>query len=223
MFSRVVGGFRFGAAGWYPQCWAHGRMNANFRLIQPTDFEKLMRFYVHFVPKQSFHEMPPDTHSGIVEWLRDLDRKGCVQFVVEAGDRIAAHAWLEPAPSGDEGSFSVFVHQDFRGLGIGRNLSLGVLNHGCKQMHLKRVLIRIDNSNPIAQQTLERFGFYARDLNSTFARELEMERPSSCEKCKGERCIIFNKPIPFSIALPPGAGVSRANWVRPYVQRSLKA
>lgn len=197
-------------------------MNANYRQLQPTDFEKLLRFYAHFTPKSAFWGLPPETHREIVEWLRELERKNCEQFVVEAGDRLAAHSWLEPHPGGVEASLGVFVHQDFRGLSIGRHLCLGLLNHGCKRMRLKRVLVRIDASNPIARKTLEKYGFYARGARNTFARELDMERASSCEKCKGERCIVFNKPIPFSTTLPPGAGVSRGGWIRPYMQRSLR-
>ncbi len=176
-------------------------MNATARRILPTDFERLLRLYAKFEPKAVFHGLPPMEWSETGKWLKQLNLDS-EQFVSEVGDRIVGHAYLKVAPDKPEAEMGVFIHQDFRGFGLGRALVLGMLNYGCKEMHLKRVWIRVDNSHPFVREVLERIGFYARDLNEVFRMELEMERPSSCEHCRGEKCLVFNAPLPHIVSVP---------------------
>jgi hypothetical protein len=87
-------------------------------------------------------------------------------------------------------------------LGLGRRLLLGVLNCACKQLHLNRVWVRVYEVNATAQEDLERAGFHATDLNDVFNAEFDMERESNCHECKGERCAIFTKGLPVTVAMP---------------------
>ena len=176
-------------------------MNASARILKPTDFERLLRLYAKFEPKGAFMGLPPVSLHDTETWLHGLCND-CEQFVIELGDRIVGHSFLRVAPDKPEAEMGIFIHQDFRGLGLGRTLLLGMLNYGCKQLHLSRVWVKIDNSNSFGREVLERFGFYARDFNDVLKMELEMERPSNCAKCKGDRCKVYGKPLPQTLAVP---------------------
>jgi RimJ/RimL family protein N-acetyltransferase len=181
-------------------------MNAVLRTSQPEDFEKLLRFYVHFEPKECYRGLPPMTTSEIERWLRQLCHAGDVQFVIDIGVRIVGHAVLHLSPSQTEADLMIFVHQDVRDRGLGKRLLLGTLHYGCKTLCLDRVKMNVHSANPIAQEELEHIGFHATDLNRIFELEYDMERPSHCAECKGERCVIYGKPLPVAIEVP------RDNW-----------
>lgn len=194
-------------------------MNATVRIVQPTDFERLLRLYARFEPKEVYDGQPPLALADIETWLKEFLHDDFVQFVVEIGDRIVGHSVLHLSRDRTEAELMLFVHQEFRGLGLGRALFLGTLNHGCKHLRLDRVIVKIDTANPIAQGRLERVGFRARDLNKAFQMEGKMERPSNCPKCKAERCQIFNTPLPTWVRLPQGVLATQPRWSSRLVDR----
>jgi RimJ/RimL family protein N-acetyltransferase len=186
-------------------------MNAVLRKFEPADFEKLLRLYIHFEPKKCYRGLPPMTASGIERWLRRLCGDDRVQFVAEIGMRIVAHAVLQLSPNRTEADLLLFVHQDERGHGLGKRLLLGALQYGCKQLHLDRVLVKVYSANEAAQEELESIGFCIANLNRVFDSEFEMERPSNCVTCRGERCALYGKSLPVSF--PVGSSQSQG-WVR---------
>jgi RimJ/RimL family protein N-acetyltransferase len=179
-----------------------GVMNAVLRQAHPSDLENLLRLYAQFEPKGEFGGLPPVTLSETERWLRAVWYNGYHHFVVESGARLVGHAILHEVAGKREAELSMFVHQDFRGLGLGRRLLLGVLNHACKQLHLHRVWVRVHEANATVQEDLERAGFQTTDLNDIFKAEFEMGRALNCAECKGEQCIIFTKGLPVTVAMP---------------------
>jgi RimJ/RimL family protein N-acetyltransferase len=177
-------------------------MNAVLRKTQAADFENLMRLYAQFEPKGTFDGLPPLRSSDIERWLRRIESKNCEQFVIEIGVRIVGHSILQWNDARTESELKMFIHQDFRGLGLGRRLLMGVLNHACRQLHLSRVWVRVPSNDPAIQEDLERVGFHASDLNEIFNGEFDMERTSNCPECKGERCAIFNRFLPATVEVP---------------------
>src|ERR1051326_3973505 len=104
-------------------------MNAVVRPLQAVDFEKLIRHYGHFEPKESFCGLPPSTWRETEEWLRELNKHQHPQFIVEIGERIVGHAFLELTVDKREAELRLFILQDFRELRLGRTLLLCVLHH----------------------------------------------------------------------------------------------
>lgn len=176
-------------------------MDAVLRLYEPADLEKLVAMYAAFEPKGAFQGLPPVTVPQVRAWLADHLGAGNVHFVIALGGRIAGHAMLSSGPEQNEAEVAIFLHQDFRGRGLGRKLLLGALQHGCKQMHLDRVWLSVQGSNPAALHLFESVGFRQSRPADFPQWELDMARPSNCAKCKGQRCAVFAMPLPQRVAL----------------------
>ena len=174
-------------------------MHAVLRAFDESDSEKLLQMYRHFEPKGEFQGLPPRTVSQTREWLRQISERGFHQFVVEVGDRIVGHGLLCSSQRKTEAELAIFVHQDYRGCGLGKKLLLGILNFGCKKLELKRVWIFVMGSNSVALRLFEGAGFHAGRGGDPLAWEMEMERPSHCVKCKGEKCPLFDEAFPMIV------------------------
>jgi ribosomal protein S18 acetylase RimI-like enzyme len=177
-------------------------MEATLRKFDPVDFDRLVKLYVGFEPKGAFQGLPPLTLPRLKSWLRELRLAGDEQFVIDIGGRIVGHSMLCRSEGKAEAEFAIFVHQDFRALGLGKKLLLGTLNYGCKQMQLDRVWLSVQGSNPVALCLFEGAGFKPVGSHEPLLWELEMERPSHCAKCKGERCILFGQSLPMTVPIP---------------------
>lgn len=176
-------------------------MKAMLRKFESDDFDRLVAMYAAFEPKGEFQGLPPATVPRITAWLRHLCLAGDEQFVIDVGDRIVGHSMLCLSENRAEAELAIFLHQGYRGLGLGKKLLLGTLNYGCKQMQLDRVWLSVQGSNPVALCLFEGAGFKPVGSHELLQWELEMERPSHCAKCKGERCILFGQSLPMTVAL----------------------
>jgi RimJ/RimL family protein N-acetyltransferase len=176
-------------------------MKASLRQVRRGDLDKLLVFYRQFEPKGQFQGLPPLTDTKTADWLRHVEEIGSAQFVVEIGRDIVGHAMLCPGPGKNEAELAVFLRQDCLGLGLGKALTLGTLHHGCKQLQLDRVWLSVQGSNPRALQLFEHIGFRAVKEWDPFTWELEMERPSHCAQCKGERCLVFGAALPRAVEI----------------------
>lgn len=177
-------------------------MDATLRKLKPGDFDRLVAMYATFEPKGEFQGLPPVTLPRIKSWLRQLCEAGDEQFVIDVGGRIAGHSMLCSSEKKAEAECAIFLHQDFRGLGLGKKLLLGTLNYGCKQMQLDRVWLSVQGSNPVALCLFESAGFKPVGSHEPLQWEVEMERPSHCPECKGERCILFGQSLPLTASVP---------------------
>ena len=170
------------------------------RAFEESDSEKLFEMYSQFEPKGEFQGLPPRNASQIKKWLNQLREQGFYQFVVEVDDRIVGHAALCPSQRKTEAEVAIFVHQDYRGRGLGKQLLLGTLGFGCKKLELARVWLFVMGSNSVALRLFEEVGFRPGRGGDPLAWEIEMERPSHCAKCKGEKCVIFGEAFPMTVA-----------------------
>ncbi len=175
-------------------------MRVTLREMKPDDLDRLVAMYESFEPKGEFQGLPPPTTAQIREWLNRLQQPGDRHFVGESGGRLVAHCFLCGGPRPNEAELAIFVHQSVRGRGLGRKLLLGALNFGCKQLHLSRVWLTTLGSNPVAAHLFRSVGFRLRHGDEP-AWELDMERPSSCARCKGKRCAVFNTALPLTVSL----------------------
>jgi len=165
------------------------------------DYGRLVTMYMQFEPKGEYQGLPPRTESQIRKWLTQLREQGFDQFVAVVGDRIVGHAMLCPSQRRTEAELAIFLHQRYRGLGLGRRLLLGVLNYGCKKLVLERVWLYVTGSNPVALHLFEEVGFRQGAGGDPLAWEIEMERPSHCVACKGTKCILFGGGLPDTVTV----------------------
>jgi len=163
------------------------------------DCKHLVGMYEEFEPKAEFQGLPPRSTSQIKKWLTQLGELGFFQFVVEVDGRIVGHSMLCPSQRKTEAELAIFLHQEYRGLGFGKKLLLGTLNFGCKTLELHRVWLFVMGSNPIALRLFESVGFRPGRDGDPLAWEIEMERPSHCAKCKGDKCVAFGESFPMTV------------------------
>lgn len=180
----------------------HGEaVQAALRKMVSDDYKRLVAMYVEFEPKGEYQGLPPRTESQIRRWLTQIRERGFDQFVVAVGDRIVGHAMLCPSQRRTEAELAIFIHQDYRNLGLGSRLLLGVLNYGCKKLTLDRVWLFVSGSNPVALHLFEDVGFRPGEGGDPLAWEIEMERPSHCVKCKGDKCEVFGSSLPVTVTV----------------------
>jgi RimJ/RimL family protein N-acetyltransferase len=178
-------------------------MNATLRKFQEKDFDGVVAMYAAFEPKGEFQGLPPHTVWEIKRWIRAFMEADDAQFVIEVDGRIVGHAVLCVSAQKIDAELAIFIHQNYRGLGLGRKFLLGVLNFGCKTLELDRVWVSVQGSNARALRLFEGVGFKPIGLHDFLQWEIEMQRPSHCQNCKGEKCEIFGKTLPISVRLPP--------------------
>jgi RimJ/RimL family protein N-acetyltransferase len=171
--------------------------------LPPDDWQRVWVMYLSFEPKAQYQGLPPAQPEQLCEWLRELQRTATDQFVLAVGERIVGHSVLCPGPRRGEAELAIFLHQKFRGRGLGRQLLLCTLNYGCKQLGLSRVWLSVQGANPHALHLFENVGFRPVGETKPLALELEMERPLHCEKCKGDVCAVFSETLPQVIRAPP--------------------
>lgn len=110
------------------------------RRASPEDWTALVAMYTSFEPKGAFSSLPP--RGDPRPWLESL--KGCANFLIEIEDRVVAHGAL--CPQGDSAEAAVFVHQDYRGCGLGTPLLYGLVAEA-RRMGLHRIWGRTELSN----------------------------------------------------------------------------
>lgn len=171
--------------------------------LPPEDWQRVWVMYSGFEPKAQFQGLPPATPTQLQEWLSGLQQAKADQFVLAVGERVVGHSILCHGPRRGEAELAIFLHQKFRGRGLGRHLLLCTLNYGCKQLGLTRVWLSVQGANPHARHLFETAGFRPVGQDDPFALELELERPLHSEKCKGEACAIFREPPPQILDVRP--------------------
>jgi RimJ/RimL family protein N-acetyltransferase len=177
-------------------------MDVFLRRMQPEDLNQTWLMYLSFEPKGHFQGLPPVTPEQTREWLQTLVRKGATQFVLEVGERVIGHSVLCPGPQAGEAELAIFLHQDYRGRGLGKRLLLATLHYGCKQLELSRVWLSVQTGNTAALECFKSVGFVPVAPVSPLTWELDLQRPSHCEHCRGDQCPAFRETLPRILVVP---------------------
>ncbi|MDE3136638.1 MAG: GNAT family N-acetyltransferase [Acidobacteriota bacterium] len=113
---------------------------ATVRLAGPDDREALRGMYETFEPRPASLGLPPQ--AKIDEWLDRL--APAVNYLALVGEKLVGHAIL--CPENGTGEVAVFVHQDYRGQGIGRLLLSALVEEG-QRLGLRRAwgMTELDN------------------------------------------------------------------------------
>ncbi len=130
--------------------------------------EELIRMYEDFDSADRAQGIPPIGRREIEQWLELILDEG-PDVVARVDNRAVGHATLVPD---DAGAFelAIFVHQDFRGRGIGRTL-LRTLLGNATATGIERVWLTVERWNTVAINLYESVGFERIDCGSF---ELEM-------------------------------------------------
>ncbi len=132
------------------------------------DFKALVEMYRDFEPKREAQGLPPPDVPRIERWLREIEVKSRLLIALSRG-RIVGHAILCPI-SATAIEFTIFVHQDFRGEGLGTIMAQRAL---CVAGHLgfKYVYLTTEFSNLAAVRLYRKLGFR---VTNNLGEECEM-------------------------------------------------
>jgi phosphinothricin acetyltransferase len=133
------------------------------------DFGALVEMYKTFTPKRVAQGLPPPDAPRIAHWLEQVQHKSRMLLALE-GKRIVGHTLLCPI-SDAAVEFTVFVHQDFRGEGLGTALTRLALAFAA-EMGFAQVFLTTELSNFPAIRLYRKFGF---QITSSYGVECEMK------------------------------------------------
>ena len=135
----------------------------------PEDFAALVAMYKGFEPKRVAQGLPPPDVPRIAVWLDKLQRKSRSLIVLD-GKSVVAHAILCPI-SDAAVEFTIFVHQDYRCIGLGTALTRLAVAFS-DQCGFAEVFLITEHSNLAALRVYRRVGFH---VSSSFGDECEMK------------------------------------------------
>lgn len=107
-----------------------GAPTFDIRSYQPDDAPALEAMYQDFEPRGSAMGLPPIREERTHDWLDHLGASAR-SLIALSGGRIAGHAILADSRE-DEAELAVFVHQDYRGVGLGTALSQAAVEQARK-------------------------------------------------------------------------------------------
>ena len=125
----------------------------------------MVAMYQAFEPKGASLGLPPRANPE--HWL---DRPAAYpNFVARLGERIVGHAVL--CPCGPSAEIAVFVHQDFRGQGLGRRLLIALVDEA-RRLRLRHAWGTTDLDNVPMLRLAHSLGFRCGQDPATFSLEL---------------------------------------------------
>jgi L-amino acid N-acyltransferase YncA len=130
----------------------NAEQNIRIRQASDSDRESILSFYADFEPRGEAVGMPPAKE--LEEWLDSLATSP--NFLAVTDGEVVGHGWVRP--EGEAGEVAVYVHQNYRRLGIGRRL-LTTLIEEARHLHLGRVWGMADASNAAMFQLARSAGF----------------------------------------------------------------
>jgi ribosomal protein S18 acetylase RimI-like enzyme len=125
--------------------------------------------YKGFEPKRVAQGLPPPDLPRIAQWLDRLQQKSRGLLAWD-GERVVAHAILCPI-SDAAVEFTIFVHQDYRCMGLGTALTRLAVDF-CRECGFAEVFLTTELSNLAALRVYRRVGFL---VTSSFGEECEMK------------------------------------------------
>ncbi len=118
---------------------------------RPEDRSGLLELYDEFRPRGGFLGLPPRDVAGWLDHLTD-----CPAVLAETDGHVVAHGVL--CPQGDAAEIVVFVHQNYRGAGLGRRIMLALLDRG-REIGIRRAWGITDADNLPMMRLARSLGF----------------------------------------------------------------
>jgi len=154
-----------------------GSLTTRIRRLTRADHQALLGMYRRFEPLGVAAGLPPRNEQARREWIeRSLEHE--INFgAFSPNGELAGHCFLAADGPGSA-EMAVFVHQDFRNQGMGRQLINAAIQEACRK-HIQRIWTMTSADNLAALAVLKRCGFQARRGPVT-AFDLELELEPSC-------------------------------------------
>jgi len=171
-------------------------MAVRFDLYSPRDWSGLLEMYLSFEPKAAYQGLPPFKETVTRRWLSGLvGNPRNTNFILERDGKLIAHVALVYYPNFPvEQELIIFVHQDHRHRGWGRQLLVAAMNWACRRLKLQRVWLKVDLYNAPARRLYTRIGFVPVP-SVPDGTEIDMVRPLGCRECSETHCPIFRSEL----------------------------
>jgi GNAT superfamily N-acetyltransferase len=127
------------------------------------DFSSIMDMYRVFSPRPASQGLPPEEPGTCEKWVRDILDIG-INVLAWRGEEVIGHAALIPDGRGKTGEFIIFVHQDWRNLGVGTELTKWIFERA-RGLHLESVWLTVAMTNFIAIKLYRKLGFEYREMD----------------------------------------------------------
>lgn len=149
-----------------PPIEANAVESVRIRPASDADRPQLLAMYETFEPRPASLGLPP--RQRIEEWLDRLAR--APGFLAFAAGRLAGHAIL--FPDGRTAEVAVFVHQDYRNRGVGRQLLEGLVAEA-RRAGMRRIWGMTDLDNVPMLRLARTVGFVQEKDPCMFRIDLE--------------------------------------------------
>ncbi len=127
------------------------------------DLSSLLDMYAVFSPKPASQGLPPADQGVCGKWIKELLETG-ENLAATKENRIIGHGALIPDLKGHSAEFVIFVHQAFRNLGIGSELSAAALQRA-RDLGFTSVWLTVAVTNFIAIKLYRKLGFQYLDMD----------------------------------------------------------
>ncbi|MBW1722510.1 MAG: GNAT family N-acetyltransferase [Deltaproteobacteria bacterium] len=128
------------------------------------DIIGLMEMYDDFSPRPASQGLPPEDSETRRSWVENVFTTG-MNFLACREGKVLGHAALIPDPGGRSAEFIIFVHQDYRNLGIGTALARRSLEEASR-MGYESVWLTVANTNYIAIKLYRKLGFQICEMDA---------------------------------------------------------
>lgn len=143
------------------------------RNLKDTDYRALLEMYRHFQPKNYIMGLPPPVEPLQVDWLKNLLHEKLNVVAIEGG-KIVGHAAIIDVPGADFCELIVFVHQDYRGLGLGKKLTEEICQRALI-LGKKKIWLMVESKNTVAIKIYYGIGFRVTKMyGDVYEMELDM-------------------------------------------------
>ncbi|MCL6481332.1 MAG: GNAT family N-acetyltransferase [Firmicutes bacterium] len=136
------------------------------RAATAADRPALLAMYTTFEPRPGSSGIPP--RYGLEQWLDRVQH--FPNLLLWSGDRVVGHGIL--CPQDDTAEVAVFIHQEYRGRGLG-TLLLSELVRQARRMGLRRVWGMTELDNVPMLRLAHSLGFVSADDPRQFYLDLD--------------------------------------------------
>lgn len=142
------------------------------RRYTEADGPALVAFYEQFEPKRAAQGLPPQGTARIERWLHQVLPVG-VHLLMRPADAVVGHAFLVPMRHPTTAEYAVFLHQDYRGQGLGTELN-AVAANVARASGFQRLWLSVAPHNRAAIGSYQHVGFRFRP-GAALSSEAEMQ------------------------------------------------
>jgi RimJ/RimL family protein N-acetyltransferase len=131
---------------------------ASIRDYRPQDFEALMAMYRTFEPRGAARGLPPLREEKAERWLTHLGARAKNLVAMGSRGTAAGHVVLAEGDNNDA-ELALFVHQDYRGQGLGTRLAEAAVALA-RKFGYTRLWLSVAPDNLAAIRVYEKAGFH---------------------------------------------------------------